>query len=234
MKKSIREFIMINIGLLFVAAGVYYFLIPSNLAAGGISGLAIVMNYLVPQIPVGLFMLIVNVILFIVGIAFIGKGFGVKTIYSSIALSSMIWILESYFPITEPLAGDMFIELIFGMLVIGAGMAIVFLNNASTGGTDIIAKILNKYLHVNIGMGVLIADFFITLAATFAFGIRTGLYALLGVIINGFVIDNFIEGIEVNKQVTIITTKVNEINSFIINVLGRGGYHLYSKRSIYK
>ena len=201
------------------------------MAAGGISGLAIVMNYLVPQIPVGLFMLIVNVILFIVGIAFIGKGFGVKTIYSSIALSSMIWILESYFPITEPLAGDMFIELIFGMLVIGAGMAIVFLNNASTGGTDIIAKILNKYLHVNIGMGVLIAVFHYP-CSNLCFRNQDWFICSIRVIINGFVIDNFIEGIEVNKQVTIITTKVNEINSFIINVLGRGAT-IYTARGAY-
>lgn len=222
MKKSIKEFIFINIGLAFVAVGIYYFLVPNNLAAGGVSGLSMVVNHFVPQVPVGLLMLIMNVILFVIGIIFIGSSFGVKTIYSSLFLSGTIWMLESFFPIKGTLTGDIFLELIFGILIAGAGMAIVFLNNASTGGTDIIAKILNKYFHINIGKGVLMADFFITLAAAFAFGIKTGLYALLGVIINGFVIDFVIEGIETNKQVTIVTAKVDILNEFIMNELGRG------------
>lgn len=232
MKKSIREFILINVGLLLVAAGIYYFLVPNNLAAGGVSGLSMVINHFVPQMPVGLLMLIMNVVLFIVGIIFIGSGFGMKTIYSSFALSGMIWIFESLLPIKAPLTGDLFLELIFGILISGVGMGIVFLNNASTGGTDIIAKILNKYFSINMGKGVLMADFFITLTAAFAFGIRTGLYALLGVIINGFVIDSVIEGIETNKQVTIISTELNAINDFIINKLGRGAT-IYAAKGAY-
>ena len=222
MRKDVKEFIYVNIGLALVAAGIYYFLVPNNLAAGGVSGLSMVVNHFVPQIPVGLLMLIMNTVLFVIGIIFIGSDFGIKTIYSSFCLSGMIWVLESFFPIKGSLTGDIFLELLFGILIAGAGMAIVFLNNASTGGTDIIAKILNKYFHINIGKGVLMADFFITLAATFAFGIKIGLYALLGVIINGFVIDFVIEGIETNKQVTIVTTKVDIINAFIMSELGRG------------
>ncbi len=232
MKKSVREFILINVGLLLVAAGIYFFLVPNNLAAGGVSGLSMVINHFIPQMPVGLLMLIMNVVLFITGIIFIGSGFGIRTIYSSFVLSGMIWVFESFFPLNAPLTGDLFLELIFGILISGAGMGIVFLNNASTGGTDIIAKILNKYLNVNIGQGVLMADFFITLSAAFAFGIRTGLYALLGVIINGFVIDSVIEGIETNKEVTIITTEVDAINGFIINKLGRGAT-IFSARGAY-
>lgn len=232
MKKSVIEFIFINFGLLLVAAGIYLFLVPNNLAAGGVSGLSMVINHFVPQLPVGLLMLLMNIVLFIVGIIFIGRGFGFKTIYSSLALSGMIMGFEKLLPLKAPLTGDLFLELIFGILISGAGMGIVFLNNASTGGTDIIAKILNKYFSINIGKGVLMADFFITLAAAFAFGIRTGLYALLGVIINGFVIDSVIEGIETNKQVTIITAKMNEINDFIINTLGRGAT-IYTARGAY-
>lgn len=232
MRKSIREFILINAGLLLVAIGIYYFLVPNNLAAGGVSGLSMVINHFVPQMPIGLLMLIMNVVLFIAGIIFIGSGFGIRTIYSSFALSGMIWVFESFFSIGAPLTGDMFLELIFGILLSGAGMGIVFLNNASTGGTDIIAKILNKYFSINIGKGVLMADFSITLAAALAFGIKTGLYALLGVIINGFVIDNVIEGIETNKQVTIITTELNAINDFIINKLGRGAT-IYTAKGAY-
>jgi uncharacterized membrane-anchored protein YitT (DUF2179 family) len=170
MKTSIKEFILINIGLLLVAAGVYFFLVPNDLAAGGVTGLSMVINSIVPQIPVGGLMLIMNVVLFIIGFIFIGSGFGVKTIYSSLALSGMVMAFEKLVPLKGPLTGDIFLELIFGILVSGAGMGVVFLNNASTGGTDIIAKILNKYFNINIGKGVLMADFFITLAAAFTFG----------------------------------------------------------------
>jgi len=232
MKKSVTEFIFINFGLLLVAAGIYLFLVPNNLAAGGVSGLSMVINHFVPQLPVGLLMLLMNIVLFIAGIIFIGRGFGFRTIYSSLALSGMIMGFEKLLPLEAPLTGDLFLELIFGILISGAGMGIVFLNNASTGGTDIIAKILNRYFNINIGKGVLMSDFFITLAAAFAFGIRTGLYALLGVIINGFVIDSVIEGIETNKQVTIITAKMKEINDFIINTLGRGAT-IYTARGAY-
>ncbi|HWR60415.1 MAG TPA: YitT family protein [Clostridia bacterium] len=232
MKKSVTEFIFINFGLLLVAAGIYLFLVPNNLAAGGVSGLSMVINHFVPRLPVGLLMLMMNIVLFIAGIIFIGRGFGFRTIYSSLALSGMIMGFEKLLPLEAPLTGDLFLELIFGILISGAGMGIVFLNNASTGGTDIIAKILNRYFNINIGKGVLMADFFITLAAAFAFGIRTGLYALLGVIINGFVIDSVIEGIETNKQVTIITAKMKEINDFIINTLGRGAT-IYTARGAY-
>lgn len=232
MKKPVREFILINIGSLLVAIGIYYFLVPNNLAAGGVGGLAIVINNFAPHIPVGLLMLVMNVVLFIIGLIFIGGGFGMKTIYSSFALSGMIWVFESFFPLKATLTGDLFLELIFGVLISGAGIGIVFLHNASTGGTDIIAKILNKYFHINLGKGVLMSDFFITLAAAFAFGIRIGLYALLGVIINGFVIDGVIAGIETNNQVTIITTEPSEISDFITNTLGRGAT-IYSAKGAY-
>lgn len=232
MKTSIKEFILINIGLLFVAAGVHFFLVPNDLAAGGVTGLSMVINSIVPQIPVGGLMLIMNVVLFIIGFIFIGSGFGVKTIYSSLALSGMVMAFEKLVPLKGTLTGDIFLELIFGILVSGAGMGIVFLNNASTGGTDIIAKILNKYFNINIGKGVLMADFFITLAAAFTFGIRIGLYALLGVLINGFVIDAVIEGLQTNKQVTIVTSEVDKVNTFIISMLGRGAT-IYSAKGAY-
>lgn len=225
--KKIKTFVMLNVGLFFVAVGIYYFLVPNNLAAGGVSGLAMIINQYLPSVPVGALMLAMNLVLFGVAIVLIGWEFVAKTIYSSFALSGMVWLLEVIYPINEPLVDDLMIQLIFGIIIGAVGMAIVFNLNSSTGGTDIIAKVLNKYFHIPIGKGVLAADFFITLFAGVTFGPEIGMYALFGVIINGFVIDFVIEGFNVVKQVVIITKKGDTIKQFIINKLERGAtiYH---------
>lgn len=240
MKKAVKEYILITLGIFLVAAGFYYFLVPNNLAAGGVSGLAIVINKFLPSVPVGLLMLIMNIILFIIAFIFIGSNFGAKTIYSSLGLSGAIWFLEKFYPIKNPITNDMLLNLIFGILIGGVGMGIVFNQNASTGGTDIIAKILNKFLHIDIGKALLLSDFFITLMAAFAFGAKVGMYALLGVIINGFVIDEVIQGITICKQVTIISTQGEKIKKYIMEELKRGvtlyeakgGYTLEKKEVI--
>ncbi|EQB86016.1 uncharacterized membrane-anchored protein YitT (DUF2179 family) [Clostridium punense] len=240
MKKTIYEYIMITIGLLLVAAGVYFFLIPNDLAAGGVTGLAMVINYYFPVLNVGAIMLVLNVILFIIGFIFIGSGFGIKTIYSSLMLSFMISMMEELFPMAGPITNDIFINLIFGILVGAIGMAIVFNQNASTGGTDIVAKILNKYVHLEIGKGLLLADLLVTLLAIAAFGATVGMYSLLGVIINGFTVDSAIQGLNIIKKVEIVSSKGAEIKNFIIKELDRsatlydakGAYSLQNKEVI--
>ncbi|MPM57714.1 hypothetical protein SDC9_104537 [bioreactor metagenome] len=240
MKKTIYEYIMITIGLLLVAAGVYFFLIPNDLAAGGVTGLAMVINYYFPVLNVGAIMLVLNVILFIIGFIFIGSGFGIKTIYSSLMLSFMISMMEELFPLAGPITNDIFINLIFGILVGAIGMAIVFNQNASTGGTDIVAKILNKYVHLEIGKGLLLADLLVTLLAIAAFGATVGMYSLLGVIINGFTVDSAIQGLNIIKKVEIVSSKGAEIKNFIIKELDRsatlydakGAYSLQNKEVI--
>lgn len=222
MSNKIREYILITLGSVLVAVGIYYFLVPSNLAAGGVSGLAMVIGRFAPGLPIGLMMLGMNIILFIIAFIFLGSGFGAKTIYSSLSLSGMIWLLEKVFPISNPITGDMFIELVFGILISAIGMGIIFNQNASTGGTDIIAKIINKYLHIDIGKSLLLSDFLITLLAAIAFDVKTGMYALLGVVMNGFVIDTVIEGLNVSKQVMIISSKPEATKEFILKELGRG------------
>jgi len=219
--KGIKEIILITIGIILVAAGMHYFLIPNNLAAGGVSGLGIVLNYYL-GISVGLLMIIMNIVLLIIAFIVIGKDFGGKTIYASVGLSGAVWILEKVSPMEKPITGDLMLELIFGILISGAGMALVFYQNASTGGTDIIAKILNKFFHLNIGRALLISDFFITILAGVTFGAKIGMYAVLGVMINSYVIDSAIEGFNICKEVIIISTKVDEIRKFIMDELGRG------------
>lgn len=222
MKNIIKEYVLTTVGMLFVSAGMYFFLMPNDVAAGGANGLALVINHYVPSLPVGAIMICINIILFILAFVVIGGSFGAKTIYASLGISGMVWVLEKIYPMSKPFTGDIMLELIFGILTTGVGMAIVFNQNASTGGTDITAKILNKFFSIDIGKAVLCCDFFVTLLAMATFGAQKGLYALLGVIINGFVIDEMIEGINVCKNVVIISSQCDLIKQFIMDDLGRG------------
>lgn len=232
MEKIIKEYTLITIGLALVTIGFYFFLVPNNLAVGGVSGLAIIINLYIPTLTIGAIMLVLNVILFIIGFIVIGSSFGVKTIYSSVGLSGMVWVLERFFPISGSITNDLFLELIFGILIGAVGLGMVFNQNASTGGTDILAKILNKYFHLDIGKALLFADFFITILAVIAFGPKIGMYAMLGVIINGFTIDAVIAGMNICKKVEVVSTKGEEVKRFIIEELGRGAT-LYTAKGAY-
>lgn len=229
---TLKEFILMNIGMVLVSGGIYYFLVPNNLAAGGVSGLAILVSSFFPMVPKGAFMLAINIILFIVAILIIGSSFGFKTIYASIGVSLLVWIFERFYPAYQSLTGDLIIDLLFGILISGAGIGIVFNQNASTGGTDIIAKLLNKFFHMDIGKGLFVADFMITIAAGLRFGAREGMYALLGVMLNSYVVDSVIEGLNICKQVTIISEKSDKIKEFIMGELERG-VTVYSAKGAY-
>lgn len=219
-RESIKEFALITIGIFLVAISVVYFFEPNNIAAGGITGLAIVINHYIPFISIGPLVLIMDAILFIVALIVLGAKFGAKTIYSSFLLSTSMWIMQTFIPIN--ITNDLILATIFGTLISAVGMAIVFNANASTGGTDIIAKILNKFFHIEIGKSLLIVDFLVTLLGAVTFGINIGLYGLLAVIINGVVIDNIIAGFKTKSEITIISEKNKEISKFILDDLERG------------
>ncbi len=229
MNKNIKEYLYTTLGTILVAAGLYFFLIPSDLATGGASGLAIVINSFVPIIPISILLLIINVILFITGFIIIGKGFGVKTIYASLLLSAVMFGFEQLIVLESALSNDLLLNLIFGIVISGVGMGIVFNQDASTGGTDILAKIINKFTNLPLGRAIFLADLLIVISAGFAFGITKSMYAMLGVLMNGYVIDYIIDGLNVKKEVTIISTKTDEIKQYIIDTLDRGFTVYYGK-----
>lgn len=222
MKFNLKRFLFINLGLFILTCGLYFFLVPSNLAVGGSTGLAMIISFLIPSIPMGVILGVINIFLFIVAFIVLGKEFGGYTVYSSLALSGMIALFEIIIPMNKPFTDDLFINLIFGILIAGVGMGIVFNQNASTGGTDIVAKIINKYTHMDIGKSLLMSDFLITLFAGVVFGARLGMYALLGIVINSFVIDKMIAGFNVKINMVIIIKEVDIINRFILDEIGRG------------
>lgn len=221
MKEKFKEYILILVGVFLVAMSLEYFFIPNNIAAGGLTGLAIVINHYIPSISTGPLVFIMDLFLFVIGFIFLGKNFGVKTIVSSFSLAGMMTIIETYFN-PKAITNDLMLAAIFGTFITAIGMAIVFNANASTGGTDTIAKIMNKFFHIDIGKSLLSVDFIVTLLGAVTFGINIGLYGLLSVIINGIAIDKVIEGFQVCKEVTIISTKSDEIGKFIMDELERG------------
>lgn len=234
--KIIKEYGLITFGIILVALSVEYFFAPNNLAAGGVTGLAIVVNNLIPSLSVGGLTLGINIVLFIVAFGAIGGNFGGKTIFASLGMSVIMWIIENFF---SPFAitNDLIIATVFGTLISAFGMAIVFNCNASTGGTDILAKILNKFFHIEIGKALLIVDIIITFAAAMVFGLDIGFYAMLSVIILGIAVDKFIDGFNTSREIMIISKKSDEISKFILDDLSRGctylkGVGAYSQKEI--
>ena len=225
--QELKSYSIITFGVLLVAIALVYFYAPNNLAAGGLSGLALIVNYLIPGITIGGMLFVGNAILYIIAFLIIGPEFGIKTIYASFGLSAIIWVMEKFFT-AEAITNDLMLAAIFGTILAAVGMAIVFNANASTGGTDIIAKILSKYTNFNIGISLFMVDFIITLLAGLIFGLDTGFYAFLCVITNGPMIDKLIAIFNAKKQVTVISNKNNEISNYIKTDLKRECTHLKS------
>ncbi|MGB4440455.1 MAG: YitT family protein [Sedimentibacter sp.] len=220
-KQTLKEYLFIAIGTFIVTLGVYYFMVPENLAMGGVSGLAIVLsNYI--AIPISFINLILNIILLIVGFIFLGKEFGGKTIFSVFLLSFFMYIMETFFPAIHPVTDEVLLNLLCGIVISAIGLSIVFNQNASTGGTDIIAKILNKYFNMDMGNGLMVADIIVVISAFFTYGLQTGVVGAFGWFINGVVVNYFIDGFSVKNEVVVISDKPDEIKQYIFSKLDRG------------
>lgn len=231
---NIKRFLFVNIGVILVAVGLHFFLVPNSLAVGGTSGLSIEINHLFPFIPVPYILTALNTILVVIGFIFIGADFGFYTVYASISLGVFLWLLELVVPLNQSLVeGDIFINLIFGIFIQAIGIGIVVNQGASTGGTDIVAKIVETYTRFSFGQGLIMSDGVVTLLATLLYGPKLGMYALLGAIINSTVIDKMIAGFDTKYHITIITSKIEEINQFILVDLYRGST-LYDAKGGYK
>lgn len=214
-----QDFWMINLGVLLTAVGIYFFKFPNNFSMGGVSGISVILGAVAPKLSPGTFQFIINMALMVVGFLIFGRGFGIKTAYASTMLSVEVSALEFLFPMSHPLTDQPILELVFAIMLPGFGAAIIFNADASSGGTDVIAMILKKYTNLNIGRALLISDFIITLGALIVFGPMTGLCSMLGLAAKALVVDQVIESINLCKYFTIITTKPNEINEFIVKDL---------------
>lgn len=219
--KQIKEYLIITIGIIIVTFSMEYFFVPNKLGAGGMVGAAIIINSVFPSVSVAFLNLVLNIILLIISFFVLGGEFGVKTVYASVGLSVLMWITEKFL---NPVAitSDLILAAMFGTIISAFGTAIIFNNKSSTGGSDIIAMILNKFFNIKIGNALLIVDVVITIGAVFFISTEIGLYSMLSVIILGTTIDYLIDGFNTCKEVLIMSDKVDEISSFIINDIERG------------
>ncbi|KGJ48271.1 MULTISPECIES: YitT family protein [Paraclostridium] len=198
--KGLQEYIVVTIGVILVAIGIQYFFAPNDIAGGGLSGLALIINHYVPSVSMGIIIFIGNLILFAISFILIGGDFGLKTIYASFMLSVVIDFMDKILNSTA-LTTNLLAAVIVGTIVTAIGLAMVFATNASTGGTDILAKILNKYTTFNIGISLLIVDLFVAIMGGFTFGLQKGIYSMLVIVLNGLLIDRVIEKIEKKKNI---------------------------------
>lgn len=220
-------FLLLNFGLVLLAAGIHFFKSPNNFAMGGTSGISIIAATLLPHMDVGTFMFIINGVLIVLGLVFLGRAVIGATLYSSVALSFYVWVLERAVPMARPFTDDTFLELCYAVILPAAGSAIIFNIGASSGGTDIIAMILKKYSSMNIGTVLMLVDIASVIASYFIFGVETGLFSTIGLAAKSLVIDDVIENINLCKCFNIICDDPKPICDFIINDLNRSAtvYH---------
>ena len=228
-KNAIREWLMITAGILILTAGVYFFKFPNHFSTGGVTGIAIVLNHYLPGITPARLISIINVALLILGFAVFGKSFGIRTVYASLLMSGALDLLEILVPMDKPMTSQPLLELMFAVGLPAVGSAILFNLDASSGGTDIIAMILRKYTSLNIGIALLCSDTLITLSACAAFGMETGLFSVLGLIIKALFVDLVMDNLQVKKCFQIIITDPEPIEQYITQDLHRGATRLHGE-----
>ena len=231
-KELIREYGYITIGVFIVAIAVYFFLMPSNVVIGSLAGLIMVIAEFVP-LKISVLTFIANAILLIIGFLLVGKEFGAKTVYCSVMMSVYLAIFEVVFPNYTSLTNDQFLDALCYMVVVSVGLAMLFNVNASSGGLDIVAKLMNKFLHVDMGKAMSIAGMVTAATSILVYDSKTLVLSILGTYANGIVIDNFIDGFNKKKHVCILSKEYKKIQEFIVHELKEGvtlyeaigGYH---------
>lgn len=221
MKAMIKEYSIVTIGTLIVATGVFFFMLPSNVVAGSLTGLVMVLTNFIP-IKISVLTFILNAFLLVIGFIFIGKEFGGKTVYSSILLPIFLGIFELAFPNNQSLTNDVLLDTICYLLIVSVGIALLFRVNASSGGLDIVAKILNKYAHIELGKAMSIAGMVTAFSSILVYDKKTLVMSILATYANGIILDNFIDGYNRRKRVCILSSNYEQIQEFITNELKRG------------
>lgn len=220
-KKTVKEFFVITFGTLIVAAAVYCFMLPSHVSVGSGTALAMVLSNFIP-LPVSVITLILNIFLLIVGFFLIGPEFGVKTVYCAILLPVLLGVFEQLLPNFQSLTQDPLLDTLCYILVVGVGLAFLFRYNASSGGLDIVAKLMNKYLRMDLGQAMSISGMVVALSSALCYDSKTVVLSVLGTYFGGMIVDHFIFGLDIKRRVCVISPKLDEIVDFIIHDLHSG------------
>ena len=227
MKKKInyaeilKETGILTVAVAIIAAAVYFFLVPSHASVSSISGLGIVLSNFIP-LPLSVITMILNVVLLLIGFATCGKEFGVKTVYTSVMLPIFLGIFEFLFPNFGSMTDSQELDVLCYILVVSVGLSILFNRNASSGGLDIVAKIMNKYLHMELGKAMSLSGMCVALSAALVYDKKTVVLSILGTYFNGIILDHFIFDNNIKRRVCIITKKEEELRRFITQDLHSG------------
>lgn len=236
---AVRELAVLTGAVAIIAAAVYFFLVPSHASVSSISGLGIVLANFVP-LPLSAITMILNVVLLVIGFLTCGREFGAKTVYTSILLPAFIGLFERLFPHLGSLTDSQELDVLCYILVVSVGLSILFNRNASSGGLDIVAKIMNKYLHMDLGKAMSLSGICVALSAALVYDKKTVVLSVLGTYFNGLVLDHFIFDNNIKRRVCIITKKEEELRRFIIEDLhsgatvyeSYGAYNMQKRREI--
>ena len=236
---AVRELAILTGAVAIIAAAVYFFLVPSHASVSSISGLGIVLANFVP-LPLSAITMILNVVLLVIGFLTCGREFGAKTVYTSILLPAFIGLFERLFPNLGSLTDSQELDVLCYILVVSVGLSILFNRNASSGGLDIVAKIMNKYLHMDLGKAMSLSGMCVALSAALVYDKKTVVLSVLGTYFNGLVLDHFIFDNNIKRRVCIITGKEEELRRFIIEDLhsgatvyeSSGAYNMQKRREI--
>lgn len=234
-----QEAAILTVAVAIIAAAVYFFLVPSHASVSSISGLGIVLSNFVP-LPLSAITMILNVVLLIIGFFTCGREFGAKTVYTSILLPVFIGLFERLFPDIGSLTDSQELDVLCYILVVSVGLSILFNRNASSGGLDIVAKIMNKYLHIELGRAMSLSGMCVALSAALVYDKKTVVLSVLGTYFNGLVLDHFIFDHNIKRRVCIITKKEEELRHFILTDLhsgatvyeSYGAYNMEKRREI--
>ena len=217
----VKETVILTVAVAIIAAAVYFFLVPSHTSVSSISGLGIVLSNFVP-LQLSAITMILNVVLLIIGFFTCGREFGVKTVYTSVMLPLFLGLFEIIFPNFGSMTDSQELDVLCYILVVSVGLSILFNRNASSGGLDIVAKIMNKYLHMELGKAMSLSGMCVALSAALVYDKKTVVLSILGTYFNGIVLDHFIFDNNIKRRVCIITKKEEELRQFIIHDLHSG------------
>ena len=220
-KRNIKEFFIITVGTLIVSTAVFFFMLPSHVSVGSGTALAMVISNFVP-LPVSTITLILNVGLLVLGFLLIGPEFGVKTVYCSILMPVFLGVYERIFPNQQSITEDPFLDVLCYIFVVGIGLAILFRRNASSGGLDIVAKLMNKFLRMELGKAMSLSGMLVALSSALVYDKKIVVISVLGTYLGGLVVDHFIFGMDLKRRVCIISPKLDQIVDFILHDLHSG------------
>lgn len=217
----VKEYAIITAGIFLTAAAVYFFMMPANIVLGSITGLAIVLVNFIP-VQVSVMTFILNVFCLVIGFLLVGKEFGAKTVYTSVLLPVFLYVLELLFPNNSSLTNDLLLDTLCCIILISIGQTLMFNANASSGGLDIVAKILNKYFHLELGKGIALAGILTVATTILVYDAKTLIVGILGTYFNGLVLDEYISGFARRKRVCFLSEKYQEIAEYIMHDIKRG------------